>query len=195
MTSRRHQQPPTPSQPVEPHWKCWRLLTLETRMGSCRRNSQRGSPRQVGTALRRRPPVRDGPTLRAELAASTGTIQRVATSWGTGGVGALNGCARPTSTRVTHRGLHPSRQTQDPRARSGAGELRAQAPTRSRKRAAASGRTRPPTGNEIVAFIDAHRADFGVEPICTVQRSGCGGPEHYAAKTRQPSAREPVTPR
>ncbi len=44
-----------------------------------------------------------------------------------------------------------------------------------------------------MAFIDAHRADFGVEPICTVLRSAgvqVAPSTYYAAKTRQPSARE-----
>lgn len=44
-----------------------------------------------------------------------------------------------------------------------------------------------------MAFIDANRADFGVEPICTVLRSAgvqVAPSTYYAAKNRQPSARE-----
>lgn len=44
-----------------------------------------------------------------------------------------------------------------------------------------------------MAFIDANRAEFGVEPICTVLRSAgvqVAPSTYYAAKTRQPSARE-----
>src|SRR5262245_9190761 len=41
---------------IESSWKSWRLLTLETRMESCRRNSRQGSRRRGGTARRRRPP-------------------------------------------------------------------------------------------------------------------------------------------
>ena len=41
---------------IESPWKSWRLLTLETRMESCRKNSRQGSRRHVGTARRRRPP-------------------------------------------------------------------------------------------------------------------------------------------
>ncbi|WP_207558865.1 hypothetical protein, partial [Mycobacteroides abscessus] len=39
--------------PAEPPWKSRRLLTLETRMQVCRRNSLLGSPRRVATAWRR----------------------------------------------------------------------------------------------------------------------------------------------
>jgi putative transposase len=39
----------------------------------------------------------------------------------------------------------------------------------------------------MVAFIDAHRAEFGVEPICTVLQLAPS--TYYAAKTREPSAR------
>src|SRR5690606_22343841 len=39
----------------EAPWVCWRLLTLETRMGLCRRNRLRGSRRRVATRARRRP--------------------------------------------------------------------------------------------------------------------------------------------
>ncbi len=44
-----------------------------------------------------------------------------------------------------------------------------------------------------MAFIDANRADFGVEPICTVLRDAgvqVAPSTYYAAKKRQPSARE-----
>ena len=41
---------------TESSWKSRRLLTLETRMQVCRRNSLPGSPRRVVTARRRRPP-------------------------------------------------------------------------------------------------------------------------------------------
>jgi choline dehydrogenase-like flavoprotein len=56
--------PATPLPPRQHHrlsqsespWKSWRLLTLETRMQVCRKNSRQGSRRHVGTARRRRPP-------------------------------------------------------------------------------------------------------------------------------------------
>ena len=40
----------------ESPWEMWRLLTSETRMESCRRNSRQARRRRVGTARRRRPP-------------------------------------------------------------------------------------------------------------------------------------------
>ena len=53
------------------------------------------------------------------------------------------------------------------------------------------GGARPPT-QEVVAFIDANRDEFGVEPICTVLRSA-GVPvapsTYFANKARAPSAR------
>ena len=39
----------------EPSWVAWRLLTLETRMESCRKNRHLGSRRRVGIRSRRRP--------------------------------------------------------------------------------------------------------------------------------------------
>ena len=47
---------PRPTGRGETPWKCWRLLTLETRMQGCRRNSRQGSQPRVGTVRRRRPP-------------------------------------------------------------------------------------------------------------------------------------------
>ncbi|WP_436758932.1 IS3 family transposase [Streptosporangium sp. V21-05] len=47
-------------------------------------------------------------------------------------------------------------------------------------------RTRPSTA-QMNAFIDAHRAQFGVEPICRVLQSAAS--TYYAARTRPPSAR------
>ncbi|WP_413542394.1 ATP-binding protein [Citricoccus nitrophenolicus] len=41
---------------TESPWESWRLLTLETRMGLCRRTSRRISRPRVGTARRRKPP-------------------------------------------------------------------------------------------------------------------------------------------
>ncbi|MHA0289930.1 IS3 family transposase [Mycobacterium sp. C3-094] len=53
------------------------------------------------------------------------------------------------------------------------------------------GGARPPT-QEVVDFIDTHREEFGVEPICTVLRSAglqVAPSTYYDAKTRPPSAR------
>ncbi|MDM7856671.1 IS3 family transposase [Cellulomonas alba] len=48
------------------------------------------------------------------------------------------------------------------------------------------GGARPPV-DQVVAFIDAHRAEFGVEPICKDLQVAPS--TYYAAKTRPPSAR------
>ena len=40
----------------ETPWKCWRLLTLETRMQVCRKSSLLGSRRHADTVRKRRPP-------------------------------------------------------------------------------------------------------------------------------------------
>ncbi|HEV7790789.1 MAG TPA: IS3 family transposase [Pseudonocardia sp.] len=48
------------------------------------------------------------------------------------------------------------------------------------------GGARPPTG-QVVHLIDAHRAEFGVEPICRVLQVAPS--TYYAARARAPSAR------
>jgi hypothetical protein len=65
----------------ESAWDMWRLLTLETRMESCRRNpgkptTRRYSPEEKAATVRM---VR---TLRAELGTEHGTVQRVARQLG-----------------------------------------------------------------------------------------------------------------
>ena len=53
------------------------------------------------------------------------------------------------------------------------------------------GGARPPT-QEVVAFIDVNRNEFGVEPICTVLRSAgvqVAPSTYYARKARLPSVR------
>jgi transposase len=70
---------------TESPWKSWRLLTLETRMESCRRNSRRESRLHAGTARMRRPP-RYGWSGRCarSWAPGHGTVQRVAGQLGYG---------------------------------------------------------------------------------------------------------------
>ncbi|MGY4844062.1 IS3 family transposase [Kocuria sp. MNB10] len=48
------------------------------------------------------------------------------------------------------------------------------------------GGARPPT-QQVVAYIDAHKGEYGVEPICKVLQVAPS--TYYAAKTRPPSAR------
>lgn len=55
------------------------------------------------------------------------------------------------------------------------------------------GGARPPT-QEVVAFVDTNRDEFGVEPICTILSSAgvwVAPSTYYANKTRTPSARVP----
>ena len=52
------------------------------------------------------------------------------------------------------------------------------------------GGARPPT-QQVIGYIDAHRAEFGVEPICRVLAAAgvaIAPSSYYAAKTRPPSA-------
>ncbi|MGD1110209.1 MAG: IS3 family transposase [Mycobacterium sp.] len=129
--------------------------------------------------------------LRAELGTEHGTVQRVARQLGYGieSVRAWvrqadidDGYAPGVSTAEARR---IKELEQENRELKRANEIL--------KRAAKflRGGARPPT-QEIVAFIDAHRHDFGVEPICTVLRSAgvsVAPSSYYAAKTRVPSAR------
>ena len=92
----------------ESPWKSWRLLTLETRMESCRRNSRQGSRRRVGTARRRRQPRcgwcgRCGPSW----APITGRCSGSPASSGTASSRCGPGCARPTSTTGMRPGCRP----------------------------------------------------------------------------------------
>ena len=87
---------------TESPWKCWRLLTLETRMESCRRNSRRASRPVAGTARRRRPLQYEwcGPCVLSwapSKARSPGWPANWATAWNR----CVPGCARPTSTTGT----------------------------------------------------------------------------------------------
>ncbi len=71
---------------IESQREMWRLLTLETRMESCRVNSHQGSRPHVGTAGRRTP-LRSGRSARwgrAELGTEHGTVYRVARQRGYG---------------------------------------------------------------------------------------------------------------
>jgi len=115
-----------------------------------------------------------------------GVITRVAHQLGVGteslpGLGpAGRGRRRPASRRdqrgaPAHRGAGtrgPGVAPRQPDPQGGLGFLRAGA---------------PPPPADIVSFIDAHRDQFGVEPICTVLKIAPS--TYYARKQRPPSAR------
>src|SRR5690242_17109005 len=100
------------------------------------------------------------------------------------------GCAKPTSTTVMPRGCPP-------RSQQGSSSSSRRTETQARHRDPETSSeflrrgARPPT-QEIVDFIDAHREEFGVEPIITVLRTAgvMVAPSTYDTKTRPPSARE-----
>ncbi|WP_374657173.1 IS3 family transposase [Inhella sp.] len=48
------------------------------------------------------------------------------------------------------------------------------------------GGARPPT-QEVIAFVDAHRADLGVEPICRALQIAPSGYRRHAARRRNPA--------
>ena len=128
-------------------------------------------------------------TLRAELGSEHGTIQRVAASWEVrGGIRCARGCAG-RHRRGLHTGSPPSRHTRIRELEQENRELKRAQRDPETSGEFSSGRSSTANTQEIVAFIDAHRADFGVEPICTVLRSAgvqVAPSTYYAAKTRQP---------
>ena len=54
------------------------------------------------------------------------------------------------------------------------------------------GGARPPV-DQVIAYIDAHRDEFGVEPICRVLQVAPS--TYYAARTRPPSGPRSLAPR
>ena len=163
-------------------------------MQVCRRNSRRGSRQRVGTARRRRPPrcgwcERCAPNWAPSRARCSGSPASSATAWSRCGPG----CARPISTTDMPQGCPPRNPQRSQGSR--AGEPRTQACQRDSEASGEflRGGARPPT-QEIVDFIDAHREEFGVEPICTVLRSAgvsVAPSTYYDAKSAAPSAAGP----
>ncbi|MGQ9410908.1 IS3 family transposase [Mycolicibacterium gilvum] len=147
--------------------------------------SRRYSPEEKAAAVRM---VR---ALRTELGTEQGTVSRVARQLGYGvesvrswvcqadiDDGYAPGVSTAESARIKE-------LEQENRELKRANEIL--------KRAASffRGGARPPT-QEIVDFIDAHREEFGVEPICTVLRSAgvsMAPSTYYDTKARAPSAR------
>ncbi|WP_245617689.1 IS3 family transposase [Nitriliruptor alkaliphilus] len=143
-------------------------------------NSRRYSPEEKAQA------VRMVQALRTELGATQGTVARVAKQLGYGVESVrqwvkqaeIDGGERPGTTSSDAERLRQleqeNRELKRANAilRSASGFLR--------------GGARPPT-EVMVAYIDAHKDEFGVEPIC--QQLPIAPSTYYAAKSREPSAR------
>ncbi|MCC9187097.1 IS3 family transposase [Mycolicibacterium mageritense] len=147
--------------------------------------TRRYSPEEKAAAVRM---VR---TLRTELGAEQGTVARVARQLGYG-VESVRSWVRQADI---DEGLAPGVSTAESRrVRELEQEIRElKRANEILKRAAKflRGGARPPT-QEIVAFIDAQRAEFGVEPIIAVLRTAgvsMAPSTYYDTKTRAPSAR------
>jgi hypothetical protein len=68
-------------------------------------------------------------------------------------------------------------------------------PGSSARRRLSRGRARPPT-QSVIGYIDVHRSEFGVKPICWVLAAtglAIAPSNYYAAKARMPSARSLAT--
>ena len=118
--------------------------------------------------------------------ASMGRCSGSPASWATG----WNRCGNWVRQADIDEGRVPGASTSDRRADQGAraGEPRTEARQLDSEDGIGflRGGARPPT-QVIVAFIDANREEFGVEPICKVLQVAPS--TYYAAKTRPPSAR------
>jgi transposase len=130
-------------------------------------------------------------TLRKELGTEHGTIQRVANPLGYG-VESVRSWVRQADIDERYSpGVSSEEFRRIKELEQGNRELKRA--NESLKRAASffGAEHRPPT-QEVVAFIEANRAEFGVEPICTVLPSTgltMAPSTYYAARSRPPSAR------
>ncbi|MBV8346416.1 MAG: IS3 family transposase [Mycolicibacterium sp.] len=146
---------------------------------------RRYSPEEKAAAVRM---VR---ALRAELGTEHGTVQRVARQLGYG-IESVRSWVRQADIDDGHApGVSTAEARKLRELEQEVRELRRANEILKRAAKFLRGGARPPT-QEIVAFIDANRDEFGVEPIGTVLR--CAGVQvapstYYAAKTRPPSAR------
>ena len=178
--------PPRPST-TEPPWLRWRLQTLEARMELCHERSHRGSRRRVGTP-RQEKDRRCGwsASCATSWAPSTGRCKRVAEQLGYG-VESVRHVGEAGRCRRWHRRPRGAATCRSRRRRSRSSSRRLRELRRANeilKKASAfsPGGARPPI-EVIVAFIDEHRDEFGVEPICTTLQVAPS--TYYAAKKRE----------
>lgn len=147
--------------------------------------TRRYSPEEKAAAVRM---VR---ALRAELGTTQGTVARVANQLGYG-VESVRSWVRQADIDEGRAPGVSSAESQRIKG-SRAGESRTEARQRDSEACGEflRGGARPPT-QEIVDFVDVHRDEFGVEPICTVLRSAgvsMAPSTSYDIKARPPSAR------
>ncbi|TQR82215.1 IS3 family transposase [Mycobacterium hodleri] len=130
--------------------------------------------------------------LRAELSTDHGTVQRVARQLGYG-IESVRSWVRQADIDDGHApGVSTSESARVKDLEQEIRELKRANEILKRAAKFLRGGARPPT-QEVVAFIDAHRGEFGVEPICTVLRSAgvqVAPSTYYANKARTPSARD-----
>ncbi|ULN32753.1 IS3 family transposase [Mycolicibacterium smegmatis] len=130
-------------------------------------------------------------TLREELGAEQGTVTRVAHQLGYG-VESVRSWVRQADIDDGHApGVTSTESAKVKELEQEIRELKRANEILKRAAKFLRGGARPPT-QEIVAFIDDNREEFGVEPICTVLRSAglqVAPSTYYDAKTRPPSAR------
>ena len=168
---------------IESPWDPRRLLTLETRMESCQMRGCRADDASVLEGQKDQAVRLVAPVARGDRRAARGGAAGRSSARFRGRVGAQVGRARPTIDDGVRPGTTTEEQRQDPPAR--AGGPRAAAGERDPEVGVGflRGGARPPTA-VIVDYIDAHRDEFGVEPICTVLS------EHGCKSPRRPTTRQ-----
>ncbi|WP_096867509.1 IS3 family transposase [Mycolicibacter icosiumassiliensis] len=130
-------------------------------------------------------------TLRTELGTEQGTVARVARQLGYG-VESVRSWVRQADIDDGHvPGVSTAEIARIKELEQENRELKRANEILKRAAKFLRGGARPPTP-QIVAFIDANREEFGVEPICTVLREAgvsVAPSTYYDTKTRKPSAR------
>ncbi|MFL0285124.1 IS3 family transposase [Mycobacterium sp. SMC-21] len=129
--------------------------------------------------------------LREELGTDHGTVQRVARQLGYG-IESVRSWVRQADIDDGHApGMSTTESQRIKDLEQENRELKRANEILKRAAKFLRGGARPPT-QEVVAFIDANRGEFGVEPICTVLRSAgvqVAPSTYYATQARKPSAR------
>ena len=170
----------------ESPWVPWRLHTLERRMESCQQRRYQGSRPRGGTRQQRESKRSAWSVSSAPSSGpTTGRSHRVARQLGYG-VESVRAWVRQADI---DEGLKGGTTTEDAERikelEQENRELRRANEILRKASAFFAGGARPPT-SVMVAFIDEHRDELGVEPICKALQVAPS--TYYAAKSRQPSA-------